>query len=132
MITEYGKAVRKARITLGITMSQMANELKCSLAYLSAIENGKKQIPMADVKMTEAYFMRMGLYDDLNLKVLADISNKCIYLSNLEPELQELISSIAHAELFYDDLIKLEKFVQETKTRPPRSVIDAKKIRTDR
>ena len=131
MLTEYGKAVRKARIELGVTMSQMAKEIKCSLAHLSAMENGKRQISMAYVKMTEAYFVRMGL-ENLNLNALADLSNQCVCIEKLQPEVQDLIVTIAHTELSDDDLIKLQKFVREIKNRKPRSVINATQIRTDR
>ncbi|WP_368430628.1 multiprotein-bridging factor 1 family protein [uncultured Parasutterella sp.] len=116
MITEYGKAVRKARITLGITMSQMANELKCSLAYLSAMENGKRPIPIEYVKMTEAYFVRMGLLENLNLKALADLSNQCVCLKDLT-DVQNLIVEIAQTELSDDDVRKMHEILTNAKNR---------------
>ena len=117
MITEYGKAVRKARITLGITMSQMANELKCSLAYLSAMENGKRPIPIEYVKMTEAYFVRMGLLENLNLKALADLSNQCVCLEDLKTDVQNLIVEIAQTELSDDDVRKMHEILTNAKNR---------------
>lgn len=117
MITEYGKAVRKARITLGITISQMARALKCSSSYLSAMENGKRPIPMAYVKMTEAYFVRMGLLENLNLKALADLSNKCVYLNDLKTDVQNLIVEIAQTELSDDDVRKMNEILTNAKNR---------------
>ena len=99
MITEYGKAVRKARITLGITMSQMANEL---IEY---------------VKMTEAYFVRMGLLENLNLKALADLSNQCVCLKDLKTDVQNLIVEIAQTELSDDDVRKMHEILTNAKNR---------------
>ncbi len=115
MMTEYGKAVRKARITLGITMSQMAKELECSLSYLSAMENGKRPIPMEYVKITEAYFVRMGLCENLNLKALADLSNQCVCLKDLKTDVQNLIVDIAHTELSDDDVRKMNEILTNAK-----------------
>ena len=115
MLTEYGKAVRKARIELGVTISQMAKELECSLSYLSAMENGKRPIPMKYVQMTEAYFVRMGLCEKLNLKALADLSNTCVYLKDLKTDVQNLIVDIAQTELSDDDVRKMNEILTNAK-----------------
>ena len=46
MITEFGKALRKLRIDRGETLKIMADNLEMTSSYLSAIECGKRNIPM--------------------------------------------------------------------------------------
>ena len=45
MLTEFGKVLRKIRIDKQILLKNMADTLKVSSAYLSAVENGKRRIP---------------------------------------------------------------------------------------
>lgn len=44
MLTEYGKAVRKLRIDLAMTLRDMAAELGLTPAYLSGVETGRKPV----------------------------------------------------------------------------------------
>ena len=44
MLTEFGKFVRKLRIDNGTVLGEMAKSIAVSSAYLSAVENGKKNI----------------------------------------------------------------------------------------
>jgi transcriptional regulator with XRE-family HTH domain len=45
MVTPYGKELRKIRIDKSIVLGDMAKDLGLSPAYLSSIENGKREIP---------------------------------------------------------------------------------------
>lgn len=45
MVTEFGKFLRILRINAGDSARQMADKLGLSPSYLSAIENGKRNIP---------------------------------------------------------------------------------------
>ncbi|HCB93200.1 MAG TPA: XRE family transcriptional regulator [Selenomonas sp.] len=45
MVTAFGKFCRKLRIDRGQIMLNMAESLQVSPAFLSAVENGKKNIP---------------------------------------------------------------------------------------
>nr|DAO90694.1 MAG TPA: helix-turn-helix domain protein [Caudoviricetes sp.] len=45
MITRFGKLLRKIRIDNDQILKDMANELNVTVAYLSAVENGKRQVP---------------------------------------------------------------------------------------
>ena len=49
-ITEFGKAVRKARIDAGVTLVGMADELGTTTSFLSAMEMGRKKIPASWVE----------------------------------------------------------------------------------
>lgn len=45
MITEFGKILRKIRIDRDEILKDMASRLGVTAAYLSSIENGKREIP---------------------------------------------------------------------------------------
>lgn len=45
MLTAYGKVLRKLRIDRQELLKEMAERLKVSSAYLSAVETGKRRIP---------------------------------------------------------------------------------------
>lgn len=56
MLTEFGKILRKIRIDRQELLRDMANTLGVSAAYLSAVENGKRNAPTAWVeKIVQAY-----------------------------------------------------------------------------
>ena len=46
MLTEFGKLLRIIRINSGDTSKDMAKKLNLSPSYLSAIESGKRNIPL--------------------------------------------------------------------------------------
>lgn len=45
MLTEFGKAIRKIRLDKGEILKDMAKRLSVSSAFLSAVENGRKNVP---------------------------------------------------------------------------------------
>ena len=45
MVNEFGKELRKIRIDHGEILKNMADKLKMTASYLSAIECGKRNIP---------------------------------------------------------------------------------------
>jgi len=45
MATQYGKELRKIRVDESLVLGDMAKQLGVSPAYLSSIENGKREIP---------------------------------------------------------------------------------------
>ena len=45
MITKLGKEIRKLRIDKGENLATMSKKLGVSISYLSAIENGTREIP---------------------------------------------------------------------------------------
>lgn len=45
MLTPFGKALRKLRLDLAISLKDMAAKLNVSSSFLSAVETGKKKIP---------------------------------------------------------------------------------------
>ena len=47
MLTEFGKFLRKIRIDRQELLRDMAGTLGVSVAYLSAVENGKRNVPVS-------------------------------------------------------------------------------------
>ena len=45
MLTDFGKALRKMRIDHGEFLRDMAAKLNVTVAYLSAVENGRREVP---------------------------------------------------------------------------------------
>ena len=54
MVTEFGKLVRKQRITHGLTQLDMAERIGCSPALLSAMETGKRSVTEAHLAAISA------------------------------------------------------------------------------
>jgi transcriptional regulator with XRE-family HTH domain len=61
MATQYGKEIRKIRIDKSLVLGDMARDLNCSVSYLSAIENGKREIPPG---LTKQLVSAYGLTED--------------------------------------------------------------------
>lgn len=106
-ITEFGKAVRKARIDADATLGSMAAELNTTPSFLSALEMGRKKIPADWVQKIEGYFQRRGV--SLRLGELADVANKSVSLDGLSPAQQMLVAGFARVNL---DEAALQKFTE--------------------
>lgn len=46
MLTEFGKCLRKIRIDNAELLKEMADKLQVTSSYLSAVEHGKREIPV--------------------------------------------------------------------------------------
>ncbi len=97
MLTEFGKAVRKARIDAGSTMMEMANSLGTSPSFLSSIETGRKKIPAEWVKKIEQYFSDLGVSVS-DLRSAADAANQSVSLEGLSREHQMLVAGFARVQ----------------------------------
>lgn len=65
MITELGKEIRKLRIDKDENLSSMSKKLGISVSYLSAIENGTREIPADFVdKLNEIYHLSKSRRDE--------------------------------------------------------------------
>lgn len=83
MVTGFGKIIRKLRIDKDISMRVMAEAIRKSTAFISAIEMGKKKINESFLHDIRDYFdLSSVLFDEL--KSAADKSNGQVVLP-LEP-----------------------------------------------
>lgn len=79
-MTDFGKFLRKLRIDRGEVLYDMAQKLKVSSAFLSAIENGNKSAPVGLVpKISESY--SLDSKQTAELQYLADLTAKQVRLS---------------------------------------------------
>jgi transcriptional regulator with XRE-family HTH domain len=104
--TEFGKVVRMARIEAGVKLSEMADALEVSAAFLSGLETGRKKIP-------EDWLLKIGQYirNDLhiaapNLEVAAAVANKSVNLDGLSPQHQMLVAGFARIKDFDEETEK--------------------------
>lgn len=90
-IPEFGRAIRKARIETGDTLSVMSKGINKSIGFLSAIETGRSKIPLDIVTDIIAFFETRGYTFDCDLYELAIIANGVVNLDGLDENLKSKI-----------------------------------------
>ena len=113
-ITEFGKAVRKARIDSGYTLKTMAEELGKSAAFFSSMETGTKRIPKEWVEQISVFFESKG-YSIPELGKYADVSNTSVSLDGLSQQQQMLVAGLAHSPFTPEELKKVAEFLEQCK-----------------
>ena len=112
-LTEFGKAVRIARVQTGYTLLTMSKELETSSAFLSGLETGSKKIPKTWVKAINNFFKTKGYKID-NLQELADISNKYVQLDDgLTQQQKMLVAGFAKSPLTPEQLRKIAELLKK-------------------
>jgi hypothetical protein len=94
-VTNLGKKLRKIRIDNDEISSDMARKLEISVSYLSAIENGKRNIPK---NFAEKLFKIYWLSDNDKEKILQAIS---IYSGEMRIRLDSLNEKQKELSLLY-------------------------------
>lgn len=95
-MTEYGKFIRTIRKERNENLMTMASKLNVSVAFLSALEVGKKQIPLNYAKkIQEIYNLNEYDYKELQEAIMMTNKRVLISLDNLNNEQQNV--SIAFA-----------------------------------
>ena len=77
MLTEFGKFLRKWRIDLELKFRVMASDLGVSMAYLSAVENGKKTPSRAFIGKLASY-MKLSNAEREEMELLIDKARKVL------------------------------------------------------
>lgn len=68
MLTSFGKFCRKLRIDNGELLKDMADKLGVTSSYLSAVENGKRNVPQKWVKIiTDLYSLDEDQENELRI-----------------------------------------------------------------
>ena len=96
MLTEFGKVCRKIRIDNNELLADMAEKLGVSTSFLSAIENGKKNIPNSlQDKLVEKY--SLSKVEELNLRKAAEnsINQIKIEMKYLQQNDRDLVMTFA-------------------------------------
>lgn len=106
MVTDFGKAVRKARIEADVTLTAMAATMGISATFLSTLETGKRKVSAVWVAKIQAYFNARGIALP-NLPELADLVNKSISLVGLPLMQQYIMARLARTSLNDDQLAQI-------------------------
>lgn len=115
-LTEFGSAVRKARIDAKVTLQSMARDLGVSAAYLSGLEVGRKKVLPEWVQKIGAYFSAKGV-EVKGLQELADVSNKTIPLEGMGPQQMMMLAGFARANLTEEQMRKFSELLKEVEVK---------------
>lgn len=112
-LTDFGKAIRTARIETDVTLSKMAEEIGATPAFLSAIETGRKKIPRNWVEAIDKYFRGKNKVIQ-NLRDLATIANGEVSVTGLSPAQQMLVAGLARTNLDADQIKKFQQLLSNS------------------
>lgn len=113
MITELGKVLRIIRINVGDSMRDMAEKLNLSAAYLSAIENGKRNVPDDfEEKIKSSY--KLSEKDVLKLReAITDTASKVkINITELSDKRKKLLYALTKGDLDEDTIEELCQVIE--------------------
>ncbi len=118
MLTPFGKFCRKLRIDHGELLKDMADNLGVTSSYLSAIENGKRNVPLKWVsQLTEIYSLDQEMYN--NLKEVAKQSKiiNTLDVKDLNTDDKDLLMAFARKIDGMDDSdkLKIKKLLSHSK-----------------
>lgn len=102
-LTEFGKAVRKARIDADQTLVTMAKALGTTPAFLSAMETGSKKVPDKWVNAINTFFIDRDIRIP-ELDKLANVSNNIIPTEGLSLQHKMLVAGFAKSEMSATEL----------------------------
>jgi transcriptional regulator with XRE-family HTH domain len=113
-LTDFGVAVRKARLDAKVTLNDMAIELDVTPAFLSGLEVGRKKIPKDWAEKIEAFFKTKGVAVP-NLRKLADVANRSIPLDGMTPQKAMMLAAFARTSFSRQQMEKFSKLLGEIK-----------------
>ncbi len=96
MLTSIGKFLRKLRIDQGEILKDMADKLEVSVAFLSAVENGKKRMPTAwSKKICDSYHLSEEEQSEFTTAIAETEESVEMDLSDVTAQQRELAVSFA-------------------------------------
>jgi len=104
-VTPFGARIRELRRQRGLTLKQMAADLRVSAAYLSALEHGKRGRPGPGLVMEICGYFGL-IWDEAEaLKRLAELSQPKVTLdaSGLTPQATAFANRLAESLRDLDD-----------------------------
>lgn len=112
-VTEFGKAIRKARCTTNDTLITMASSLKKSTAFLSAIETGRTRIPLDFVNNIIVFFGQKNYVFEEDLRALAMVQNENAPLDGLSFQHKMLVAGFANSSFNKEELDQICNLLNE-------------------
>jgi transcriptional regulator with XRE-family HTH domain len=116
-VTPFGNRIRELRTRQNVTLTEMANALQLSPAYLSALEHGHRGRPSPGLVQQICGYFNL-IWDEVDeIKRLAQLSHPKVTVdtAGLEPAATELANLLAEriAGLNQDQLTRILRIVQE-------------------
>ena len=100
MVTELGKILRIIRINIGDSMRNMADKLNLSAAYLSAIENGKRNVPNNfEEKVISSYPLSDKDREKLRAAITETASKVKVNITELSDKRKRLLFALTKGDL---------------------------------
>ena len=100
MATQLGKLLRIVRINTGDSMRNMADKLDLSVSYLSAIENGKRNVPTnMEEKLFRAYELSEKDKQNVRDAIKETTSNIKVNITELSEMKKKLIFALTKDDL---------------------------------
>ena len=114
MVTEIGKCLRMIRINTGDSLRTMSENLGMSSAYLSAIENGKRNVPDGFESLIMARY-KLSEVDAKRIKeaIYSQKENYKVDLSKIGDNKRKVLLSITEGELDDEVVEKLCAVINE-------------------
>lgn len=101
MITDFGKALRKLRIDAGQVLGDMAERLGISVAYLSAIENARREIPDGFVeKIAKLYKLDSKSREELEMLALKQAGQVIVRFPKKGVTYEQITAAMSFANAF--------------------------------
>lgn len=94
MLTPFGTALRKLRLDKGLRLLDLAQALNQSSAFISAVETGRKNIPLGYVEAISDV-LRLSTDETKTLKTAADQTMKEVKVDRLSGDHRELVAQFA-------------------------------------
>lgn len=116
MLTKFGKELRKIRLDRDELLRDMADKLDVTVAYLSAVENGKRKVPDEWIpKIVDLYELDDDVAEKLQKFAYEERNDLKLNLSNITSEQRELAYSFARRfkNLSSSDVIEMKKILDD-------------------
>lgn len=120
MATELGKFLKKLRIDRGEVLKHMAEKLKVTSSFLSAVENGKKRMPSAWMEtIIDLYELDEQKIIDFEKAIAKTEENVEMNISNLPMPNKEIAVSFARKFQDFDEIEieQIRKIMEGAKRR---------------
>ena len=115
MLTGFGKVLRKIRIDHDELLKDMATKLNVTSAYLSAVENGNREVPDSWINiLTDNYNLTTAEKKELQVLAYEKKENIKINLVGIEQKERDLALAFARSlnELSDEEIKKMMKILK--------------------
>ena len=95
-VTQFGKVLRKIRIDHNEVLLNMAQRLEVTASFLSAVENGKRNIPVSWPDLLPSlYDLSEQATEELKQAAIAQMTSIRLNVDNATPKSKEVLFALA-------------------------------------